>query len=979
MRRWQLALVVTSAIGACSSPSSVSSAPPGVVFTYPVDGQVDVPTGANVLVTLSDPVDSTALACKANGSTPTGGFCLIGPNGPVAAMPSVSGDNLTVSYAGLTMDAGASYAIYVGADLAPTAQNLPSGPLAAFTTRSTRPKAAAPMLVAINGGDPANPESFRPMLEATTIELLFSEPLDPRSVVLGAGAFELLDATNTEVPAAIYSDGIHVAIDPTTDLTAGASYTLRVGSQVKDESGQAMTAATATLTPHDSLAGSTPITQMLRTRGSGDPGTASSRLGVTTNTMAVDSPLIGSNSASFETSVLATELGDPNALGGPIAFTIRRGQRLSTTGLTVALGGQVPVGLSTGDIYIELLTDASGRLFRNPHQDPSQSPDNQRAPLYAEMTLDLAVFATDPNGNATLAQTVLGVQAFGVVDATDGVLDIETYAVMDLGLLGVTSAPINLDLELITDASATPATDSTPPTLVATYPAQSEDAAPIDTGVELIFSEPIDLAKLPAGSIKLENGSASVPAVLESHGSVVVLRPASYLARNTQYTVDIANVADVAGNALAATTPIGFHTEDLVNKNNNPLSASAVHPGVACALTGGTAASPGRCSGGGSGDDLYQPFTLPADEPIEVQFTQPPEPASIALGTMCNAGSVRVEQVDATGACVSTVPGTLLVRDRSLSFVPDEPWAVGTTYRFTMISGGNSSCDAGEVCGVTDSDAASWDPLSGMQGNGEAGGPDLAIPFTATAAAGATYMMSGMSPYTDLNGNGQVDTGESGNLSNFAAFSIVSTSGVITSATFADPNCIPSSPTDVDCMYLSGGMPVEMMPAATGCALPDGTTAPACVPVQIDPESVYATSISMNAVAEGLFTITTPTDTSIMRLREPTSGPVTGYIFDDGGTAKLMVALSLYLDAPDLSITLSTHDLHSKPIALVLEGPVTFLPDGRISIAAANTADVPITINTSTDIAGSSKINLLMSKGNMGLQIVSKPLRGAPP
>jgi hypothetical protein len=978
--RWQLALVVTSAIGACSSSSSTdTSAKPGVVFTYPVDGQVDVPTGANVLVTLSDPVDPTALMCKSSGSTATGGFCLIGPNGPVSAMPSVSSDNLTVAYSGLTMDEGASYAIYVGADLAPTAQNLPSGPLAAFTTRSTRPKAAAPTLLAINGGDPANPESFRPMLEATTIELVFSEPLDPRTVVLGAGAFELLDATSTEVPAAIYSDGIHVAIDPTTDLTAGASYTLHVGSQVVDESGQAVMPVTATLTPHDSLAGNAPIDQTLRTRGSGDPGTTSSRFGVTTNTMAVSSPLIGSNSAAVESSVLATELGDPNALGGPIAFTIRRGQRLQTTGLTVALGGQVPVGLSTGDIYIELLTDVTGRLYRNPHQDPSQSPDNQRSPIYADITFDLAIFATDPNGNAALAQTVLGVQAFGVVDATDGVLDIETYAVMDLGLLGVTSAPINLDLELISDVTATPQTDSTPPTLVATYPAKSEDAAPIDTGIELIFSEPIDLAKLPAGSIKLENGSASVPAVLESHGSVVVLRPTSYLARNTEYTVDIANVADVAGNPLATTTPIGFHTEDLVNKNNNPLTVSAVHPGAACALTGGTSTSPGRCSGGGSGDDLYQPFTLPADEPIEVQFTQPPVPTSIVLGTMCNAGSVRVEQVDDTGACISNVPGTLLVRDRSLAFVPDVPWTTGTTYRFTMISGGNSSCDAGEVCGVTDSDAANWDPLSTMQGNGAAGGPDLAIPFTATAAAGATYMMSSMLPYTDLNGNGQVDTGESGNLSNFAAFSIVSTSGVITSATFADPNCIPSSTVDVDCMYLSGGMPVEMQPAATGCTLPDGTTASACVPVTIDPESVYATSISMNAVAEGLFTITTPTDTSIMRVRQPSSGPVTGYIFDDSGTAKLMVALSLYLDAPDLSITLSTHDLHSKPISLVLEGPVTFLPDGRISIAASNTADVPITINTDTDLAGSSKINLLMSAGNMGLQIVSKPLRGAPP
>ncbi|HEY1551723.1 MAG TPA: hypothetical protein VGG28_28040, partial [Kofleriaceae bacterium] len=366
---------------------------------------------------------------------------------------------------------------------------------------------------------------------------------------------------------------------------------------------------------------------------------------------------------------------------------------------------------------------------------------------------------------------------------------------------------------------------------------------------------------------------------------------------------------------------------------------------------------------------------------IEAEFTSPPKAGSITLATSCNAGgSVRVEQDDSTGACVSTVPGTLLVRDRSLAFVPDVPWTAGTAYRFSLIEDtGGGTCDAAEVCGTIDNESASFDPLSGMQGNGEAGGPDLVIPFTATAPAGATYILAGMSPYTDLNGNGQVDTGEASNLNNFAAFSITGTTGAIDSASFADPNCIPGSTVDEDCMYLSGAMPTQMMPVMTSCSLPDGTTAAACVPVEIAPESVYATSVSMNATALGIFTITSPTDTSIMRVREPANGPVTGYIFDDNGTPKLMVALNLYLDAPDLSITLSTHDLHSKPISVKLEGPVTFLADGRISIAAANIADVPIVINTNTDIAGDGTVSLLLAKGNMGLQLISKPLRGAPP
>ena len=56
-----------------------------------------------------------------------------------------------------------------------------------------------------------------------------------------------------------------------------------------------------------------------------------------------------------------------------------------------------------------------------------------------------------------------------------------------------------------------------------------------------------------------------------------------------------------------------------------------------------------------------------------------------------------------------------------------------------------------------------------------------------------------------------------------------------------------------------------------------------------------------------------------MRLREPAGGPVTGYIIDDGGEPTMVVALDLYMDAPDLSLPLvDGHDLHSKPLSISL-------------------------------------------------------------
>ncbi len=293
----------------------------------------------------------------------------------------------------------------------------------------------------------------------------------------------------------------------------------------------------------------------------------------------------------------------------------------------------------------------------------------------------------------------------------------------------------------------------------------------------------------------------------------------------------------------------------------------------------------------------------------------------------------------------------------------------------TLVSGNNSTCDAGELCGV--SNAASFDELAGMDGNGASGGPNLVAPFTGAAASGATYMLAEAAPFTDLNGSGTVDGSEATADDNRAVMHITGTTSPISSATFSTPPCEAGTSGD-GCLYITGAMPVEMQPVMMGCTLPDGTSAASCMPVTIAAGLMYGTSVTMSAVVAGFLTIASPTKTSIMRVREPANGPVTGYIFDDHGTPKMMVKLDLYMDAPDLSITLSSHDLHSKPLSLTLEGPVSFLPDGRIAIAVANTADVALDIGVNTPV-GTGHVKLVLPASQMKLQLLSRPLRGALP
>ena len=370
-----IAAAVAAAAAACGdNEGPLETARKGVVFTFPIDGQLDVPTGARLVVTFSEPVSDGALgACDASGE---GGFCLVGPAGPVDAMPAVVGDGTTVEIPSGALEPGTAYALHVGRALAPFAENLPaSGPLLSFTTRASRPNSAAPAVIAVNGTAPdriAAPEA-RPMFETTTIRLVFCEPLDPKTVVAAAGSVELL-ADGAPVAATVLAQGIHVAIDPRMDLAPGTAYELRLGNRIADLGGRALAPVSFTLTPLNSRGTIGPIPQVLRTRQPGDPGPATSRAGAASNVIALDKPLIGRETVALLASALAAELGDPQALGGPIAFTIRRGQRLRASGLDVKLGGEIPVGLSTGDMQIELLTDAGGRIYRNPYQ-----PADQRA------------------------------------------------------------------------------------------------------------------------------------------------------------------------------------------------------------------------------------------------------------------------------------------------------------------------------------------------------------------------------------------------------------------------------------------------------------------------------------------------------------------------------------------------------------------------------------------------------------------------
>src|SRR5690606_31514301 len=132
----------------------------------------------------------------------------------------------------------------------------------------------------------------------------------------------------------------------------------------------------------------------------------------------------------------------------------------------------------------------------------------------------------------------------------------------------------------------------------------------------------------------------------------------------------------------------------------------------------------------------------------------------------------------------------------------------GERYRLVLFSGLNGECEPGDLCGANGR-PANFDPLAGTGADG-AGGPALVTYFVGTPPTTATTMLAHASPHADLNGSGRMEQGEQHSEENRVALRIAGTSGLIGSASFAGPDCVPDTPEIESCMYMLGAIPAQL-------------------------------------------------------------------------------------------------------------------------------------------------------------------------
>ncbi len=770
-----------------------------LIYAYPMANQFEVPVSAPVVLRFTSAVTEATISDAIEIRYQAG-----------------SGDQ-TLNYTSTLADNGRGLVLIPSERLAPFTEytvvmddlELASGTIAnqtiSFTTQGTVDSEVAENATFELSRLVPDGTNYE-VIEFSSFRLQFSQPLDATTVVYGS-SIALRASNNDLVPATLLTDGFYVTVDPNEDLTPGANYTLSISGGLESVYGNSFSAQSYPLTPLSAGSQANLILEVVDSNPSGVGNVFNSVLtGQAVNVVPISSVLLGNNSqtqlgdigASGEKGRLLANLAavqDFESRGKPIPVRVTKGSLLQGSEIELLVGGSVPLGFNTGDVNIEIISDAVGYLVPNPYSQVSSA--FRQVVLY----LDVAVSTSDPRANGAVTQNILHLQMTGTAELDtrlDGLV-LNAVSVVELDILGLEKATSVLSFYTASfpnqSTAPLPPVDILAPTLQTWVPGDSNSEIdykhrPSDP-IMVIFDEPIRAAaEIPFTFTSA--GSGAVAMSYEFDGAALVIQPTAPLASDEEYTIDIPAdaITDVSGNAVAATqltftTPLSV-AMTAIDENQYAPVVLATYPGFPCTPVDGmydlANDDVGPCSGGvitassrvggrrneipiDSGltgweipaDDHMPLAVLPSNRSINVAFSRDMDESSL------NAQTLVVERVNAAGVVQSTVAGSWRYENRLLKFTPATAWIEGAYYKYTLKSeitgaqcGIDAICDNDGLPLHTQNLAGTVDALIGPT----EGGPDLAIFFKGGPATDAVFAALLAMPTADVNGNFKAELNE---------------------------------------------------------------------------------------------------------------------------------------------------------------------------------------------------------------------------
>lgn len=934
-----------------------------LIYSYPADGQAEVPLNAPLVLRYSDALTTddplAEISLETQGGVPV----------PVSAALSADGRSIVIT-PDEPLTPATAYVLNGGdqdTDL--------GGPFfpedgIAFTSR-INPDGA--------GQGARTDDVFRvarmipdgdtmPLMDFSSLRLQFTQPVDRGSLEYGdpgAGAsVSLLDDAGMPVAANVIASGPYLTIDPVNDLTPGNAYELVLTDELKSTLGNDLVPGdygSLSVIPEDSGVGATlvqeaPVSNDDPAQQCG-PDTAGDRLspltGEPVNCVPIASLLLGNRTSSQQQGDVFAELASLNRYPEMTPLRIGRGSLLRGASVDVNVAGEVPVRFasgdaSTGEITVKFVSDANGYMFRNPYSDADD------APRHIRLWMDVAMNTANTEANAGLSQDLLHLELVGTAIIIDGRMTINAVGVVEPEVLGLETASgtlsFHMESYLDQENAPAPAVDEVNPVVQSWAPGDHPDKHRPGDPIIVNFNEPVDRNSLAQdGALEIYKDGSDTP-LMESEydwyldGASLVIHLDGGLQFGSEYRVafNLGMVTDLSGNYLddyeqwSGPAPwdgsLSFTMPEYVGSGAPPI-ALTTYPGFPCAKANGTLDlandAQGRCRGGEGGDDTLPVMPLPGNRAIRVQFSQNMNPDSIALGAACGEGTFRVERIatdgsgnpvvdgNGNGVCDAAVPGILEVTARKLKFTPDQPWEQGALYRYTLMSE-NNDFDASD-CTRVQTQPASGDVAIcstadlGLQTaildgpDTDQGGPNMHNYFRGAENTTAVFQSLRNLPTSDINGNYVLDAQEP--------------------QPVEDPDNPGQYPVPTNGAKLgvvaTGGL---LLDANVGCAIGDscpdrkflhvtgGLDAEVAgydatedaVRVNIFPTLIMTTTEDVYANILLLGEDTIPTGAQVMRVRYEDRGsgrvePVTGWIRDTDDGPVFETSLDVYMSAPYLA------------------------------------------------------------------------------
>ncbi|MCK9462871.1 MAG: Ig-like domain-containing protein [Proteobacteria bacterium] len=516
--------------------SSADTTPPTVISTIPVDDATDVVINASLTATFSEAMNPATIS----DST----FTLFDGTTPVAGAVSLVGATATFNpTTDLEVDTLYTGTITIGAaDLAGNA--LAADYVWSFTTGAAA-DVTPPTVILTSPLDLAIDVAINTNVTAT-----FSEAMD--ALTITDLTFTLLDGT-TPVPGAVTYVGLTATFNPTADLVIDTEYTATITTVAEDLAGNALVADYVwSFTTTDGLA-PTVISTI--------PMDAAIDVATDTDVSATFSEAMDTLTITDATFTLFDGL---TPVSGAVTYA----------GVTATFNPTADLDSET--VYTATITTGAEDLGGSPMAADyvwSFTIEDLTAPyVVSTIPTDEAIdVAVDSNVSAAFNEVMNGTTitdvTFTLLDGTTPVPGAVTYA----GVTATFNPTADLAPETEYTATITAAAEdlagnpmaadyvwsfttmeTTPPTIISTFPVDGEQYAAVDTDVTATFSETMDELTITDLTFTVLNGVTPVVGDVSYLGVTATFDPIADLEPGVVYTATITvDATDLAGNPLA--------------------------------------------------------------------------------------------------------------------------------------------------------------------------------------------------------------------------------------------------------------------------------------------------------------------------------------------------------------------------------------------------------------------------------------------